>query len=55
MTKTESIAYLRKLALKEKLAEEFLPTPSEGAEESFLEIESSPELTKQESPANIAG
>lgn len=26
MTKSESIAYLRKLALKEKIAEESLPT-----------------------------
>lgn len=39
MTKTESIAYLRKLALKERLSEDFFPTHSEGAEEVFLELE----------------
>lgn len=39
MTKSESIAYLRKLALKEKIAEESLPTRSDGAEEVFRELE----------------
>lgn len=39
MTKAESIAYLRRLALKEKLSEEFLPAPSLGAEESLFELE----------------
>lgn len=39
MTKSESIAYLRKLALKEKIAEESLPTRSDSAEEVFRELE----------------
>lgn len=37
MTKAESVAYLRKLALKEKILGE--SPQSEDAEESFLELE----------------
>ena len=43
MTKAESIAYLRKLALKEKLSEDFLPARNEGVEEVFRSMEDNKE------------
>lgn len=38
MTKLESIAYLRKLKLKEKISEYF-PTPAEDTEKVFRDLE----------------